>query len=305
MQTEQSLKIPCRLYDFGWALGLELKRLLTSRRWIPVLIVLSLGAIKATDQLVRYSHVIRKSSNLWDSYFAFYGSWSNQYLSLVVPILFILLVGDILIKDTSSGYSQLVLVRMNNKGTFWFSKCVAIFVVALCFSFVIFLLAILSGVVRGLPFSLSLSPLALSMQAPDLNTMAHWNVIDAVIHPFVHPVSPLLHSGIIISTVSMAYTLLALIGVVLGIYATTFFAPLAMIVFTQIIIQNYGLFMPSAKLISIVIYFINMVTDSAFRNSPFSEKTMALSQQAVLGINSFAIACLVLIGWIFYRRKEY
>jgi len=287
----------------------ESVRILKSRRWIPILFLVAIGSYQATSELIKYSSAISKAPNIWDSYFAFYGSWSACYLTLVVPILFVLLVGDIVMKDVTSDFSKMLTIRLSHKSdSLWIGKCAAIFISALFFSAAIMMTTLVIGGMRGLALSTHLSPLATYSGVPNITSMMHHGVSEIVIRPFTEQTSPLIHLGINLLGVSIAYTLLAIAGVVLGLFGTTLLMPLGTVITTQALIWNYGLFFPNIKLTYLTLYFWRMVTDTQFRPSPFDDSVATIStlfsRDTVMLFNLIMIVILGVIGLIIMRKKS-
>ncbi|HHT7143186.1 TPA: hypothetical protein ACTZ34_005143 [Bacillus cereus] len=79
---------------------------------------------------------------------------SAQFIMFFVfPVLFSILIADIINADFDDGYINLVLPRINNRFNYIWTKCNIVFFVAILFTSIIILLGMTISVIFKLPFS--------------------------------------------------------------------------------------------------------------------------------------------------------
>jgi len=161
-----------------WA---EFVRLVVRRRWLLALPVFALMGYIGIDHL--YSPASAGVPvNVWDGLLAtFFDSWLFR---CVFVVLFVILVGDSVLVDRSSGYLWMTLSRTSCRRHWWTAKVTAILGAAGVYVFVGMLVVLVVACCRLLPLTAHFSPYALAggrvvgfavrPQAPGLFLPAFW-----------------------------------------------------------------------------------------------------------------------------------
>jgi len=292
---------------------LELIKVIRSWRYVVILLLIAAGATKATNQLLSYSRVVHKGINIWDAYFAFYGEWSSFFVTHIVPLMFIMLVGHIVISDRNSGYMYMVVSRLKKKWVWWVSKCVAAAISALIYSLSIFCITIFIGLLKGFQVSFKLSPIALYTGSFDSANMANLNVIFPPINPFRSPVNPAFHALSLILFFTISYTLIALLGILIGIYSRNVLVPAASSLFVLMFSGFIGAYITSPTIAAYFGFLQTIMLDSSYRVSAGTPAALVklglqripLSQFQSMFICLLAIILIVFAGHFLIIKKEY
>ena len=146
---ERLLKLT--LYDTLRALG--------SRRWLavpPVFFVA--GWLAAENAQFDYTSQRFRHANLWDAPLTMMTDSNTVAFAFVLG--FVLVTGDLYVRDRSSGAAAMTLLRSRSRTSWWTAKVLALAPLALVFSVLAFLSALAAGA-ANLPISLQWSKAAL------------------------------------------------------------------------------------------------------------------------------------------------
>lgn len=79
---------------------------------------------------------------------------NQQFLVIIVlPMLFLFLITDTLLRDIENGYVSLLFTRAHSRFSWLIAKLISLFVYANLFTLLCFLIYLLDGLLLGLPFS--------------------------------------------------------------------------------------------------------------------------------------------------------
>jgi len=302
------------LYEITGLVRLELVRLVKSWRWPLAMIICTLGAWRASEQVIRYGWVVRLRPNIWDVYLAFYGEWTGLFINLIVPLIFFLLVGDIIIRDTRSHYMQVIISRLHHRESWWLAKCLSVLITALLFCLVLVLICCVMGLIRGLPISGQLSQVATYTGPLDMSRIAQFHVQPPPIRPFWNNVNVFSHIALLVVRLAVAYTTLALAGILVGLRARNSLLPTGFsVVVLYATAQSANSFSSPAPQ-GWVRFLWNVMADSTFRGgyagetleeAKFGQLFIPYSQTEALGILCLVFFALMIIGLISCSRAEW
>lgn len=127
-------------------------------RWLFIpLVFFAVGWVQIDYVEFDFASQRARDVNLWDGPLS-----SATYASVVVfafTLGFLLVSGDLLVKDLSSGAASMTLVRSHSRSGWWIAKLLALFPLALTYSSIAFLTMLAAGAAR-LPLALGPSPAA-------------------------------------------------------------------------------------------------------------------------------------------------
>lgn len=131
-------------------------RALGAWRWLAVPPVFFVAGWLGADN-AEYDYVEQEArqANLWDGPLTMMTDNSAVVFAFVLG--FVIVTGDLYVRDRSSGVAAMTLLRTHSRGLWWAAKVLALGPLALVFSFAAFLSALAAGAVR-LPLSLGWSP---------------------------------------------------------------------------------------------------------------------------------------------------
>jgi ABC-type transport system involved in multi-copper enzyme maturation permease subunit len=126
----------------------ELTQMLQRRRWrwlIALALVLAFSLLSTHNVLEEF-----RPLNNWDYLVT---SLTDVFTSmLILPIVFLLLVIDLVVEDFHAGYAGLTLTRARSRVSWMLAKIAALFGAALLFSVGSLLVCVIGGLVSGMPF---------------------------------------------------------------------------------------------------------------------------------------------------------
>lgn len=150
---------------------METLKLTARRRWLAVIPGFILTALLNLSALHSSQSNHQFALNVWDGVFGTLGGW--LYFRFVFLLLFVFLVADSVIEDTTSNWVWLTLSRSSSRIGWWTAKVASLFAAGLVYftlgTAIIFLISL-----TRLPYATSLSEYAtgLSTYGQGLGTMA-------------------------------------------------------------------------------------------------------------------------------------
>lgn len=133
----------------------ELISLFTRRKWYwlsfcSLWLVFSVMAKFLVGPAIRAGEVV----SVWDFMIA---SLTQKFLSIVlVPILFLLLIADLIIRDFNDGYLGYIMNRVSRRTTWFIAKSIALFSASFLFTAIIGVFLFIAGVIWQIPLVNSL-----------------------------------------------------------------------------------------------------------------------------------------------------
>lgn len=139
-------------------LPVEVARAAGSWRWLAVPpVFFGAGWLGSENAAFNYAAQQPRQANLWDAPLIM--MTNNSVLIFACTLGFVLVVGDLYVRDRSSGAAAMTLVRTRSRASWWAAKVGALGPAALAFSALAFLSALAAGAIR-LPLAGGWSPAA-------------------------------------------------------------------------------------------------------------------------------------------------
>lgn len=205
-------------------LAVEVKRHVISRRYVVVLGVMSLLIWRVISQMITYAANTHVAYNVWDVFLGLFGGTASLLpTAVVIPMLFVFLLGTSAQEDILSGYSLIVQARLRSKNSHWWIKVVAILAVVAITLVLSYALSLGLGAARGL----SILPVTLSGAGGHPNA---WGIARGV-PPAYYSLPPgtnvVAHSLLVALYFTFAYFAVVMLVVGMTIRSKNLYAPMA------------------------------------------------------------------------------
>lgn len=142
----------------------DLARLAGSKRWLVVAAIWSAVVVLARAQCAIRSQASGLAANAWDLRLVAVNNW--MYVSYLLLVGFVFLVGDTVITDRSEGWSAACMGRSGGVWSWWSGKVAFVILAAAAYQIGFLAFTVVFAVMTGLPLSTGASPLALAPLSP-------------------------------------------------------------------------------------------------------------------------------------------
>lgn len=143
---------------------IDFARLIGSKRWFVVVAIWSAITVLARAQIAARGEMTGLAGNIWDLRFIAVNNW--MYVSYLLLIGFVFLVGDTVITDRAEGWSAASITRSGGVWAWWTGKVTFVVLAAAAYQLGFLAFTVAFAAMTGLPVAAGASPLSLAPLTP-------------------------------------------------------------------------------------------------------------------------------------------